>query len=40
MATISFLVSGSAANQAKTWVTVEEVAGGALLFKVKQIGWL
>lgn len=39
MATISFLVSGSAANQAKTWVTVEEVAGGALLFKVKQIGF-
>ena len=40
MATISFLVNGTAANQAKTiaWVTVEEVAGGALLFKVKQAG--
>ncbi len=38
MATISFLVNGIAANHAKAWVTVEEVAGGALLFKVKQIG--
>ena len=40
MATISFLVNGTAANQAKSiaWVTVEEVIGGALLFKVKQVG--
>jgi len=40
MATISFLVNGTAANQAKpmAWVTVEEVTGGALLFKVKQVG--
>ncbi|MDV6341527.1 hypothetical protein R2083_06860 [Nitrosomonas sp. Is35] len=38
MATISFLVNGTAANPAKAWVTIEEVAGGALLFKVNQIG--
>ncbi|MXS81747.1 hypothetical protein [Nitrosomonas oligotropha] len=38
MATISFLINGTAANHARAWVTVEEVAGGALLFKVKQVG--
>ncbi|TXI29066.1 MAG: hypothetical protein E6Q60_05290 [Nitrosomonas oligotropha] len=40
MATISFLVNGKTAQQTKptAWVTIEEMASGSLLFKVKQGG--
>ena len=40
MATISFLVNGKTAQQNKpmAWVTIEEMASGSLLFKVKQNG--
>lgn len=39
MATISFLVNDTAAQQKKpmAWVTIEEMTDGALLFKVKQV---
>ncbi|MBL8496230.1 hypothetical protein ABF87_03310 [Nitrosomonas sp. JL21] len=42
MANISFLVKGSGTNSeqnaAKAWVTIEEMNGGSLFFKVKQVG--
>ena len=42
MANISFLVKGSGAineqHAAKAWVTIEEMTGGLLFFKVKQVG--
>lgn len=40
MATLSFLINGTASNQTKSmaWVTIEETTDGALLFKVKQLG--
>lgn len=42
MANISFLVKGSEAineqHVARAWVTIEEMSGGTLYFKVKQVG--
>ena len=40
MANISFLVKGAANEQhaAMAWVTIEEMNGGSLFFKVKQAG--
>lgn len=40
MATISFMVNGATMGQdkSKVWVTIEEIEGGLLFFKVKQIG--
>lgn len=40
MATISFLVNGIATDHSKpaAWVTIEEIDGGSLRFKLKQIG--
>ncbi len=40
MATISFLVKGAVTGKANpiAWVTIEEMDGGSLFFKVKQAG--
>ena len=40
MTTISFMVNGAIVDQTKpmAWVTIEEMDGGSLFFKVKQMG--